>query len=116
MEGFFYFAYGSYEEVEIIDRICARYGWTVPAVMDLDLVTLYGLTRVAVEDRRRREAREQWVAMLPLMSAKILKYVSFEDYYGKISGKDFDLRPDSEILDEVAEIRRQLKEETDGSV
>ena len=47
--------------------------------------------------------------MLPFMSLKLLKFVSFDDYYGQISGRDFDLRPDEEIIAEVEEIRKQLQ-------
>ena len=78
-------------------------------ILDLDVLTLYRLTITAKEAERRAEAREQWCSMLPFMSLKLLKFVSFDDYYGQISGRDFDLRPDEEILAEVEEIRKQLQ-------
>lgn len=63
------------------------------------------------EEGRRKEAREQWVAMLPWMAAKILKFKPFQEYFDQVSGANFDLRPDEEILAEVAEIRKEMKGE-----
>ena len=59
-------------------------------------------------ENRKKEAREQWVAMLPLMAAKILKYTSWSEYYDQTSGQNIDLRPEAEILAEVEEIRKYV--------
>lgn len=78
--------------------------------MDLDIVRLFELNLKICEELRKKQAREQWLAMLPLMTIKMIKFKSFEDYYEQVSGKNIDLRPDSEILAEVEEIRREMRE------
>lgn len=62
-------------------------------------------------ETRKEEAREQWIAMLPMMASKMLKFMSFEEYYDQVSGRNIDLRPDEEILAEVEAIRKEMKEE-----
>lgn len=79
--------------------------------MELDAVLLYRFHRIARKEHLRREAREQWLTMLPFMSMKFLKYISFEDYYGQYSGESLDTRSDEAILAEVEEVRRQLNED-----
>ena len=49
--------------------------------------------------------------MLPWMAAKILKFQPFQEYFDQVSGANYDLRPDEEILAEVAEIRKEMKGE-----
>ena len=110
MEGFFLFACGSDSEDEIIDRFAARYGWTVSEILDLDLVRRSGLYTTIRSETRKREAREQWLSMLPMMASKVLKFMSFEEYYDQVSGRNIDLRPDEEILAEVEAIRKEMKE------
>lgn len=78
--------------------------------MDLDAAYLYRMDRKAIEGNKRKEAREQWIAMLPLMAEKRIEYMSFEAYYDQVSGKSIDTRPDEEILEEVYEIRKMMKE------
>ena len=53
--------------------------------------------------------------MLPFMAVGILKFISFDDYYKKMTGGDIDWRPDADILAEVEEIRKQMRNK-DGSV
>ena len=48
--------------------------------------------------------------MLPMMASKVLKFMSFEEYYDQVSGRNIDLRPDEEILAEVEAIRKEMKE------
>lgn len=97
------------EEPEIIDKLASRYGWTPAEIRELDLVTLPKMLRKCIEAERRQEAREQWVALLPLMVRKEAKYISFEDYYEQTTGRNIDMRTDEEILAEVEEVRRQLR-------
>lgn len=77
--------------------------------MDLPLTWLDLLNRKASEEIQKEHIRDQWTAMLPFMAANILKYMSFSDYYDQVSGKNFDLRPDSEILEEVQMIRKEIE-------
>ena len=108
MARFFYFVGRSDEEAAVIDRFAARYGWTVSEILEMDAARLYELDKKVREADRRKEAREQWLAMLPLMSVKMLKFMSFEDYLGQVTGQNIDLRPDAEILAEVEQVRKEL--------
>ena len=69
---------------------------------------LVKLIEKAAEERTKAEAKAQWVALYPHMALERLKYISFPDYYAKVTGKDIDRRSDEEILKEVAEIRKTL--------
>lgn len=75
----------------------------------MDLAWLIRMNRKAKEEILKEHIRDQWTAMLPFMAANILKYMSFSDYYDQVSGKNFDLRPDSEILEEVQMIRKEIE-------
>lgn len=108
MARFFSVACFTDEESEVIDKLASRYGWTPGEIAALDVVTLQKMLKKALEGERRREAREQWVAMLPLMVKKEAKFIEFEEYYEQITGKNIDMRTDEEILAEVAEVRAQL--------
>lgn len=74
----------------------------------MDAARLYALDKKIREADRRKEAREQWLAMLPLMAIKMLKFKSFEDYLAQVTGQNIDLRPDAEILAEVEQVRKEL--------
>ena len=79
--------------------------------MDLsagDLSRMY--RQIRIEDRRK-EAREYYLAQYPYMIRKDIKYMSWEDYWDRVSGQNIDLRPASEILAEVAEIREEFAKE-----
>lgn len=109
MEGFFYVISGPNEEDAIIDRLASRYGWTVSEILDLDAAYLYRMDRKAKEAKNREDAFQIWLTQLPFMMRREMKYKSFSDYWDQVSGNNLDLRPDAEILAEVAAIREELK-------
>ena len=109
MEGFFYIIGGPNEEDAVIDRLATRYGWTVPEILDLDAVYLYRMDRKAKEGKNRDEAYQYWLVHLPFMMRKEIRYEKFNDFYDRVSGKNLDMRPEAEILAEVAAIREELK-------
>lgn len=109
MEGFFYITCGDVSEWELIDSIGHRYGWTIDQIRDLGASDLYHIYRQVRIEKRRTEAREQWIAMLPLMLLHQVKYMEWNDYYDQVSGRTIDLRPDAEILADVAKVREELK-------
>lgn len=63
----------------------------------------------AREQERKEIARSQWVFHLPFMSMGWMKYVPFEEYYEKISGKNVDLRPAEEILKEIEDLHKKRR-------
>lgn len=70
----------------------------------------------AIEARKRAELKAQWNALLPFMSMQWLKAIDFEDYYNRAAGSTLDMRSDEEILAEVEDVRRQIRESKNGSV
>lgn len=46
----------------------------------------------------------QWVLHLPLMSLKMLKYSSFEEYKNLLTGKEVDQRSNEQIIAEIEEL------------
>lgn len=109
MEEFFLLACGSDEEAELIDRFAARYGWTVPEILDLDLVTMAELYKRTREKEKEAQAWDLYLEQFRFMITDQIKYQSFREYYDHISGCDIDLRPDAEILADVEAVRRELK-------
>lgn len=62
---------------------------------------------------REKESEEkilrQWLAILPVMYAGMVKFVQYEDFRAKLTGSDIDTRPVEEILAEVAEVRKEIQ-------
>ncbi len=77
--------------------------------MNLDAVYLHRMDRKAIEGKQREDAFQMWLVKLPFMMRKETKYQSFTDFWDQLSGKNYDMRPDEEILAEVAAIREELK-------
>lgn len=57
--------------------------------------------KVGRDAEQEEQLRAQWVSMLPLMSIKQLKYMSFEDYKAQCLGENIDQRPADEIIKEL---------------
>lgn len=74
----------------------------------LDFDQILKTVERAAEQRARELAHRQWCALLPQMSVGLLKYVSFEEYYDRITGGTMDMRPAEEIIAEVAKIREEM--------
>lgn len=62
------------------------------------------------EQEKRSDAWQMWLEHLHYMIAGQIKFQNFNDYYNRLSGKDLDMRPDAEILAEVEQIRKEMKE------
>ena len=84
----------------------SRYGWTVGAIFDLDIVILADLVRQINDKNDDEKIFRQWLAILPVMWSGMAKFVEFDDFKAKLSGTDIDTRPTAEILAEVEEVRR----------
>ena len=108
MERFFSLSRGR-TEIDILDLIAERYGWTIQQIMETDADLFTGLVVRAINEKRRREAREEWLAALPFMYLKWLKFVSFKDFYESATGANIDLRPSDQILAEVEQIRAEMR-------
>ena len=61
--------------------------------------------------RQREQLKREWDHLLPLMVTKTIKYISFKEYFDRVTGANIDTRPAEEILAEADAIRQQLKGE-----
>lgn len=73
----------------------------------MDVETFVEMVQIAMEKEQEELAHRQWCAMLPFMSMGMLKYTSFQEYFEKLSGKNVDLRPASEIIAEIEELHQK---------
>lgn len=78
---------------------------------EMSVTEFYEFYKVALEKDKEEQIYLQWCAMLPQMN----KYMSFKDFYDKITGKYIDTRSTEEILAEIEETHRRAKEQKDGS-
>lgn len=111
MESFFYFISRSDTEVIIIDQIAQRYGWTIKEIYDLDVIILQEICKMIREKNEEEKAFRQWLALLPAMAARLIKFIDYKDFKDQITGQNIDLRPKEEILKEVYEIRKEISGE-----
>lgn len=65
------------------------------------------LIRKASEEEQKERAFQQWVVQLPHMDKKT--FISFEDYWNKLTGTNIDRRSVAEIEADLAEVERQLQ-------
>lgn len=75
--------------------------------MRMDVGKFFQFVLNAKEMERREQVQKQWTAMLPLMSIQYLKYMPFEEYYDKCSGRNIDMRSNEEIMADIEETHRQ---------
>lgn len=109
MEGFFSLSC-RLNECEVIDLFASRYGWSVDEIMSIDADTFLKLIPITLKKKSREAAKLEWNQILPLILTKVVKDISFEEYYRKISGEGIDRRPTDVIMAEVADIRKQMEQ------
>lgn len=73
------------------------------------MVELSNFLRIITAKNNEEKAFRQWLAVLPVMWSGAAKFIEFEDFRARLTGEDIDTRPESEILAEVEEIRREMK-------
>lgn len=76
-------------------------------ILQMDPDTFIEMIDIALEEEQKEKAHRQWSAMLPFMSLGMLDFVSFNEYFEKLSGKNVDLRPASEIIAEIEELHQK---------
>ena len=60
-----------------------------------------------MEEEQKALAYQQWVAQLPFMDKKT--YISFEEYWNRLTGADIDRRSVAEIEADLEDAERQLQ-------
>lgn len=106
MEGFFYIG-SQLDEVKIKDLLLSRYG---TFNLELELMDFCEIVMLAIEEKKRAEKREEWLALLPLM-VTTGKYKSFEEYYDLASGKGIDLRSAEDIMADIDAAHERAKKD-----
>lgn len=106
MENFFYIG-SQLDEVKIKDLLLSRYG---TFNLELELMDFCEIVMLAIEEKKRAEKREEWLALLPLM-VTAGKYKSFEEYYDLASGKGIDLRPAEDIMADIDAAHERAKKD-----
>lgn len=106
MENFFYIG-SQLDEVKIKDLLLSRYG---TFNLELELMDFCEIVMLAIEEKKRAEKREEWLALLPLM-ATAGKYKSFEEYYDLASGKGIDLRSAEDIMADIDAAHERAKKD-----
>lgn len=80
--------------------------------MALDFNIARKLIEKAEESEKDERIFQQWTAQLPIMAFAGTP-ISFKDYKERVTGKNIDIRPTFEILEEINEIEKIFQE---GSV
>lgn len=72
------------------------------------------LINLALDDELREEKRQEWLHLLPLMMTTD-KYIDFDTYFDKVTGRGIDMRPAEVIIAEIDAKHAAVKERRDGS-
>ena len=103
------------DEIKLMDLVLRRYH-TLDCMKWLSVEQFARLVILALDSELKEKKHQEWCAMIPLMMVT-KNYMSFEQYYDMISGKNVDMRPADVIMAEIdrkhAEAR--AKEEKHGT-
>ena len=83
-----------------------RYGGNIEYFMALPFGDGLRLLQRAMEQEQDDRIFFQWAVQLPFMDPQ--HPVPFRDYKDRVTGKNLDLRPTREIIDELIEAERTL--------
>lgn len=108
MEKFFYIGC-QVDEVKLIDLLLRRYH-TLEFTKVIGVESFLRLVLVAIEGDIRDKHREEYLALLPKM-VEVGKYMTFDDYFDKATGRNIDLRPTEEILAEIDAAHQRVHKE-----
>lgn len=74
--------------------------------MQSDIKTAQRIIEKAREKERENKFFLQWVVQLPNMTKET--FISFESYVDKVTGRNIDMRPVSECMAELEEIKKKF--------
>jgi hypothetical protein len=58
----------------------------------------------ASKEMQKSEIHDQWVALLPFMYVKWLKFMPFNEYFDACTGANIDMRPKEQVIDEILKL------------
>ena len=108
MEGFFYISC-QVDETRLTDMILRRYH-QLDFIKEMRLDEFLELIGLAVEEEQKEKHRQEWLHLLPLMISSG-KYMSFDEYYDKVTGKNIDMRSTEEIIAEIDAAHAKVKKD-----
>lgn len=94
------------DEEEIIDLLLHRYG-NLDYIMRLDIDTAQRVISKAREKEKENRFFLQWVVQLPHMTKE--SYVSFDEYFDKVTGRNIDKRSVADCMAEIEEIKKKFE-------
>ena len=95
-------------EIELKEILLRRYHTTE---FDMDFWDFIEFVKLVIEKEKKDKAEKLYFTLLPKM-IEINKYMTFDQFYEELSGKNYDFRPASEILKESEEIEKRLRNGT----
>ena len=90
----------------VLDLVLHRYGGSIEYVMSLPFGDGLRLIQRAADQTKEDRIFLQWAVQLPFMDPA--HPIPFRDYMDRVTGKNLDLRPTREIIDELVEAEHQL--------
>lgn len=106
MEEVLHFPGEVHSDYGVVDLLLKRYG-SLDYIMQMDIDDYFEISELAREKDFEDRMYQQWCELLPYMSLKMLEYISFDDYFNRVTGKNVDLRPAAEIIAEIEELHRK---------
>lgn len=96
------------DALEIQEIIYRKYA-NAECIMNLPILQFIRFIELAIKKEQEDILRPEWCALLPFMSMKYLKYMSFDEYVNKRTGRDVDTRPANEIIKEIEEAHKRMR-------
>lgn len=96
--------------LEIQEILYRRYA-NNKCIYEMPILEFIDFVKLAIKKEEEDNLRSEWSAMLPFMSLKLLKYMSFKEYCDKSLGRDIDNRPTDVILNEIKQAHQRMKGE-----
>lgn len=97
------------DEVKLIDLVLRRYH-TLDVMKVLSVEQFVRLILLALDEESKSKYRAEWQALLPCM-VFTSHYMTFDEYYDTVTGKNVDLRPVDDIIAEIDRKHAEAKAE-----
>lgn len=88
------------DEIKLMDLVMRRYH-SLDCMKWLSVEQFARLILLALESEIKDHKRQEWCALLPMMCLPGSKYLSFEEYFDLVTGKNVDMRPVDVIMEEI---------------
>ena len=112
MEEFFYIG-TQVDEIELLDLLLKRYH-SLDFMRVLSVEQFLELLMKAIEGEIKDRHRQEWLAVIPVMSLSG-NFMNFDEYYDLATGKNIDMRPADVIMAEIDRKHAQAGENQNGT-